>query len=81
MNLNPINYARGLMADIETSALHGLKDRTAYSLSELETTVAHLRTYDVSHLAGEVEAMRVKVLADAEAVLAATPKRAARKTV
>lgn len=81
MNLNPINYARGLMTDIETSALHGLKERTAHSLSELETTVSHLRTYDVAHLPGEVEAMRVNVLAEAEAVLAAAPKRAPRKTV
>lgn len=74
MNINPINYARGLMLDIEASTLHGLKERRAHALAELTATVEHLRTFDVSHFGPDVEAMRAAALADAESFLAATPK-------
>jgi hypothetical protein len=67
------------MDDLEASTLHGLKDRVTHVRAELTTTVESLRTYDVSHLGAEVEAMRVAVLADAEAALSAATKRAPRK--
>jgi glycerate kinase len=79
LNLNPINYAVGLMTDAETSALHGLEDRKAQDLAELAIVVEHLRTYDVSHLGDDVEKLRVSVLADVEAALS-TPRKGARKT-
>lgn len=66
--MNWINYARGLLDEIAGN--DGDKPRKAAALAELKKVVAELRAYDVSHLAADVEAFRVEVLAEVEAFLA-----------
>ena len=63
--MNPINYARGLLAEVSS----GVKERATAAKAELSNVAEHLRAFDVEHLDAEVKALKAAVLAEVEAVL------------
>lgn len=69
LNMNPLNYARGLVDEITACASNGDKVRGAASLAQLKIVAEHLKAFDVADLGDDIRALHAAVVKDVEALL------------
>lgn len=68
-NANPLNYARGLLDEIQMSTVGKLVKRKASALEQLAIVAEHLAAFDVSELGEEIAELKASTVAEVEAAL------------